>query len=408
MADMIGAIRRGDYKNIHAILLAKDGLLILEEYFQGYTRDKPHLLRSATKSIGSVLVGIAIDHGYLRSVEEPIYRNFKDRTSVWNSWGKAVTIRSLLTMTSGFDCDDHRGQKFKCERAMHRSDDWVEFALRLPMAHLPGSHWAYNSTSLILLSDIITKSSGMSVPLFAEKYLMAPMDMDGFRWGYSPKGLAWLAGNAHMFPRDMAKFGQMCLDKGVWQNRRIVSEKWLAESTRCHSYSEYGINYGYLWWLGSQLINDKQIEAFWAQGNGGQVIFVCPAVDLVAVFTGGNFNSILEFQFAGMLINYILPAILPPGAEKKYIALNKRTIAALPGTYWCGDLKLDLLVEGVGLVGRLNGRNARILFVDSDRFVMPNPIIGNLNGIILRDDQGLPSGLLINAAFSQLRFQRSN
>jgi CubicO group peptidase (beta-lactamase class C family) len=109
--------------------------------------------------------------------------------------------------------------------------------------------------------------------------LMKPLGITGFRWGYSPKGRAWLGGNAIMRPRDMLKFGQMCLNEGVWQNRRIVSDAWLSESTRCHVLSEYGMEYGYLWWRGRQTISGRHIEAFWAQGNGGQVIFVCPERD---------------------------------------------------------------------------------------------------------------------------------
>ena len=95
-----------------------------------------------------------------------------------------------------------------------------------------------------------------------------------------------------MRPRDMAKFGQMCLNIGLWQNRRIVSKEWLAESTRYHAHTEYGMEYGYLWWRGHQTINDQKINADWAQGNGGQVIFICPFLDLIAGFTGGNYNYI--------------------------------------------------------------------------------------------------------------------
>ena len=408
IAELIRAIKRGDYKNIHSVLLARGGRLILEEYFQGYNRDKLHPLRSATKSIGSVLVGIAIDQGYLPSVKKSIYHYFKDKALGWEDRAKAVTIKSLLTMTTGFDCDDHRGESFQCERAMYRAGDWVNFALNLPMAHQPGEHWAYNSTSLILLSEIITKATGLSVPLFADKYLMGPLGISGFRWGFSPKGRVWLGGNASMRPRDMAKFGQMCLNKGLWQNRRIVSEAWLAESTRLHAYSEYGMEYGYLWWCGRQTINGLPIEGFWAQGNGGQVIFVCPIVDLVAVFTGGNYSSMLEFQFMGMLINHILPAMLLPGPEKTFIAPDKQAIAALPGAYRCNPLHLDLFVEGDGLAGRLAGQKARLLFEDNDRFFMPSPIFGNMNGRILRDDHGKQTGLLINTAFSELRFNKSD
>lgn len=407
IAELMVAIGRGDYKNIHSVLVVKDGKLILEEYFQGYNRDQPHQIRSATKSIGSVLVGIAIDQGYIPSVRQPIYQYFKDRTSTWGNIAKAVTIKSLLTMTSGFDCDDHRGKSFECEKAMHRAGDWVDFALNLPIVHQPGEYWAYNSASLILLSEIILKTTGLPVPLFADEYLMEPLGITGFRWGFSPKGRAWLAGSASMRPRDMARFGLMCLNRGLWKDQRIVSEAWLAESTRFHVQSEYGIEYGYLWWRGRQTINDRPIEGFWAQGNGGQVIFVCPILDVVAVFTGGNFNSILEFQFMGMLINHILPAMLSPEPEKTFILPDKRTVAALVGIYRCNKLSLELFAEGKGLAGRLAGQKIRFLFEGNNRFYIPNPIFGNMNGRILRDDHGKPGVLLINAVFSKLRFEKT-
>jgi len=407
IVELIEAIRRGDYKKIHSVLVVKGGKLILEEYFQGYNRDKPHQIRSATKSIGSVLVGIAIDRGHIPSVREPIYPYFKDRTSNWDDRAKAVTIKSLLTMTSGFDCDDHRGKPFECEKAMYQAGDWVDFALNLPMARQPGKHWAYNSASLTLLSEIIINTTGLSAPLFADKYLMKPLGITGFHWGFSPKGRAWLAGNASMRPRDMARFGLMCLNRGLWKNKRVVSEAWLAESTRFHARSEYGMEYGYLWWRGRQTINGRSIEGFWAQGNGGQVIFVCPTLDAVAVFTGGNYNSILEFQFMGMLTNHILPAMLPSGPEKRFIVPDKKIMTTLAGKYRCNKLHLELFPQAKGLVGRLDGQKIRFLFETDNRFFVPNPIFGNMNGKILRDNHGKPIGLLINAVFSQLRFEKA-
>jgi CubicO group peptidase (beta-lactamase class C family) len=407
IAELVGAIKCGDYKNIHSVLLARGGRLILEEYFQGYDRDKPHQIRSAVKSIGSVLVGIAIDRGYLSGVDEPICHYFKDQTVSWDDRGREVTIKSLLTMTSGFECDDHRGESFQCERAMKQAEDWVDFALNLPMAHQPGEYWAYNSTSLILLSEIIMQVTCRSVPVFAEKYLMQPLGITGFRWGFSPKGRAWLGGSASMRPRDMVRFGQMCLNKGVWEKGRIVSDKWMAESTRLHAYSEYGMEYGYLWWRGHQMINGQRLEAFWAQGNGGQVIFICPTVELVAVFTGDNYNSILELQFMGMLINYILPAMLPPRPRKTFISPDKEAIAALAGHYQCNQLHLDLFRDGDALVGQLAGQKLDILFEANDRIFVYSPIFGDMRGKMLRDTDGNPTRLLLNTAFSNLRFNKS-
>ncbi len=406
VADMVEAIQQGYFTNIHSVLLIKNEKLVLEEYFNGYDREKLHPLRSATKSIGSVLVGIAIDQGYFSGVNDHIFNYFENRASNWNELSMAVTIESLLTMTSGFECDDHKTQKFKCEQAMHQSDDWVEFALALPMLHRPGTHWAYNSSSLILLSYMMSKSSGLSVQKFANKNLMGPLGIDSFKWGYSPKGLVWLAGNAFMRPRDMAKVGQMCLMKGVWNDQRIVSESWLKKATQCHSHSEHGMEYGYLWWRGKQSVTGKMVEAFWAQGNGGQVIFVSPELDLVAVFTGGNFNSILEFQFSGMLVNYIIPAILPELEGKKFINPDVRTLSALHGTYRCENLQLDLVAKGHCIKGRLNGMEMSVLFENRHQFLMHNSVFGNMTGKILKDEKGYPQEILINTAFSKLFFRR--
>jgi CubicO group peptidase (beta-lactamase class C family) len=187
IAGMIRAIQRGVYKNIHCVLLVRGGRLCLEEYFQGYDRDKIHEIRSATKSTGSVLVGIAKDKGYLCNLKEPIWQYFKDRTVYWDNRSRAVTIQNLLTMTSGFSCDDHGGEPFQCERSMYKADDWVNFALHLPMAHRSGDHWAYNSASLILLSEIIRQNTGRPVSLFAEEYLMAPLGIADIRWGFLPQ-----------------------------------------------------------------------------------------------------------------------------------------------------------------------------------------------------------------------------
>ena len=408
LAAMVKAIERGDYQKIHAVLLVRGGRIVLEEYFGGYSQEKLHPIRSATKSFGSVLIGIAVDEGLIPGAEEPVERYFKDQTSAWGDRAGAVTIKSLLTMTCGLDCDDHGDDSFKCEREMRRAEDWVNFALGLPMVHPPGKHWAYNSATLILLSEIITQTSGLSVPQFAERYLFEPLGIKEFKWCFSPKGRAWMAGSAFMRPRDMARFGQMCLDKGVWNNRRIVSEKWLVESTRLHSHSEFGMEYGYLWWHGRHIMGGRSLEAFWAEGNGGQVIFICPAIDLVAVFTAGNYNSLLEFQFMGLLINHILPAILPPGPERTFVDPNYETLTELPGSYRCHRLLLRVSVEDGRLAGRLNGQTVRFLLEGNDRFFIPNPVLGDMTGRIVRDANGRPTELTINAAFSELQFHRSD
>jgi hypothetical protein len=168
------------------------------------------------------------------------------------------------------------------------------------------------------------------------------------------------------------------------------------------------MEYGYLWWRGRQTVNDRMLEAFWAQGNGGQVIFVCPTLDLVAVFTGGSYNTIYEFQFMGLLVSHILPAILPPGPKKTFVAPDNQMIKALSGGYRCNQLRLDLFEEQGGLSSRLVGEISSLHFEGNGRFIIPSQIFGNMNGRILRDNQEKPFGLLINTAFSELRFDKTD
>lgn len=220
-----------------------------------------------------------------------------------------------MTMTSGYDCDDHRSN-FQCERNMYKSDDWVEYALSLPMVNQPGKHWAYNSASLMLVGEMISKTSNMTIPDFTDKYLFGSLGITDYQWGFSPKERAWLAGNAKMTPRDMAKFGYMILNRGRWGKKQIVSENWIKESVEKHAVSRVGWGYGYLWWVGETTINNEPLKSFWAAGNGGNYIFILPRLNAVAVFTGGNYSTILEIQVFGMLINYLIPAILPSPPEK--------------------------------------------------------------------------------------------
>jgi len=112
-----------------------------------------------------------------------------------------------------------------------------------------------------------------------------------------------------MRPRDMAKFGYLILNEGQWQGRQVVSKKWLKESTSENARA-HGDRYGYLWWVSKQMIDQKPVEAIAADGNGGQIIAIFPRLNLVAVFTGGNYNSRLGEQPVEMLTKYILPAMM--------------------------------------------------------------------------------------------------
>jgi CubicO group peptidase (beta-lactamase class C family) len=209
-----------------------------------------------------------------------------------------------------------------------------------------------------------------------------------YRWKFSPKGRAWLGGSAAMLPRDMAKIGQLCLDRGLWEGQRIVSQAWLEESTAPHVISEYGFPYGYLWWRGGQIIQGREIQAYWAQGNGGQIILVCPDFDMVAVFTGSNFNSVLAFQFAGMLIDYIIPAMMPPAKQTLFLSPDIEMLQKLPGTYRFGKFPLTITRKSNRLYASFLGETVPMNFQDRTHFIIPNPALGKMSGIVKKDQTG--------------------
>ncbi|MCG6861820.1 MAG: beta-lactamase family protein, partial [Chromatiaceae bacterium] len=282
---LIKEVLRQKYKNIDGIVIVKNGKLILEEYFYGFDRETPHDIRSVTKSISSIVTGIAIDQAVLDGVTERPYTYFKsyEPPPGWDARVRNVTIENILTMTSGYECDDFQ-TGFSCDIGLKDSDDWLRYALDLPMAHEPGTRWAYNSASPMLIGEMISINSGMSFKDYAAKNLLNPLSIKEFQWLLSPNGRVFVAGSAKMRPVDMAKIGYLALNRGEWKNRQIVSERWIAESTREHRSAPLHpalagsalatSGYGYLWWTKNFSINGKIVGSFFALGNGGQMLFV--------------------------------------------------------------------------------------------------------------------------------------
>lgn len=410
LIDLIHNIRNGSYKNIHSLLLVKDGKLILEEYFHGFHRKKAHQIRSATKSIGSILTGIAIDHNFIKGTDEKIYPYFKD-FEIGQKWDKKVrdvTLKTLLTMTSGYACDDHEIPSFQCEKAMYKTNDWVEYALNLPMAYEPGEHWAYNSSSLILVSEMISKTSNMTIPDFANTYLFKPLGINDFDWGFSPKGRAFIAGKAKMKPRDMAKIGFLMLNSGRWNGKQIISQKWINQSTRDHAKSKSYRGYGYLWWTGKHLFGEQIIAGYWAAGNGGNYIFVCPALSFVAVFTGGNYTNILEVQPLGMLINYIIPAMLPTIPPRQITKLDPKILDSYVGEYklQMGHILISVFKKGDHLFCKVLGKTSQMYPEKEDCFFVPDEVLGDWTFKIERNEKGEVTSAIGYAVFQIMSFKK--
>lgn len=278
---------------LHSVLLVKSNALLLEEYFDNHSVNLPHDLRSTTKSIRALLMGIAIDQGFIENVNDPITKYLKHPLAKKNldSRKEKITINHLLTMSSGLECNDWDSKSKGQEDKVYKKNDWLQYTLDLPMANEPGVVATYCSMGAILVAEIIAQASGMPIDQFANEYLFDPLGISNISWGHTSKKEIIPAGKRlYMSSRDMAKIGQLVLNQGKWNNEQIVSQQWIAEATAPKTKIS-GADYGYFWWNIPFKVNDKVFVAKVATGNGGQYIMVLPDLELVVVFTGGAYNS---------------------------------------------------------------------------------------------------------------------
>jgi CubicO group peptidase (beta-lactamase class C family) len=303
---MTNLIIREEYKRIDGLLILRNNKLIYENYFHGYSKDIRHNIYSASKSITSILIGIAIEKGFNNSVNTPVTQLLPEYDSFKNPDPRKdeITVEHLLNMSAGLDCEDWYQHT---EEQMQQSNDWVKFTFDLPMINDPGTHGSYCTGCPVTLGRIIENGSGLSLEEFANKYLFKPMNITSYKWHIMPDGKASGGGLFFLKPRDMAKIGLLMLNGGIYNGEQLVSEEWIKQSSQ-NKIKLLGPfdGYGYLWWKQAFTNN---IETFFADGNGGQHIFIVPSKELVIIFTGGNQNTGVGLQNFQIVNNYILTAI---------------------------------------------------------------------------------------------------
>ena len=279
LANMLDTIWENDI-NIHSIMIVRNGHKIMDAYSYPLTAEDMHPIYSITKSITSALVGIAIDKGQIRNVKQPILDFFpKHVAQNTDNRKKAITIEHLLTMSSGLDCRDSYNYYYEGLRQLESSSDWIQFMIDLPMAETPGTHFNYCNGGTFLLSAILQKQTGMNLHMFAEKYLFGPLGITGIDWPSNPQGISIGYDKLHMRPYDLAKIGYLYLKNGLWEDKQIISSKWIKDSTRKHISTGEPFGYGYQWWT-------SESNQYHAMGYGGQYIFAVPDHNVVAVLTG--------------------------------------------------------------------------------------------------------------------------
>ena len=379
-------------KNIHSVLLVKDGRLALEEYFYGTHRNHMHQIQSDTKSVISILMGIAVDKGFIKNVDQPILDFFPDKTPAnLNADKRAITIQHLLMMAPGLQCRDSYRYGWRGIFEMRKSVDWTQFMLDLPMAEAPGTRFEYCNGASFLLSAIIQKATRMNTLEFAEKHLFSHLGITDLRWPANPQGITIGWADLRLKPRDMAKIGYMMLRGGSWRGQQIVSRSWVNESTQPHIKAG-GYEYGYQWWRGNAIIDNRAIEALWAWGHGGQFIFVLPVLDLVAVFTAKHWENPGN-----------LPALRLSGPPQQKINVDVKFLEAYVGTYRFkhdGQTEtVNIILKGNKLYGHSDGDDIVELYPTAEnKFFGNSKDIGGFKLQFVKDVKGEAANFLLHFA----------
>ena len=270
--------RAAELPNLRSLLVSRSGELVTEQYFKGTTATRLANLKSASKSVLSALVGIALREGYLSGVSDTIAKHFPgELSSRTDPHTRDITIEDLLTMRSGLETTSNRNYG----KWVH-SSNWVRHVLTRPMLEPPGGRMVYSTGNTHLLSAILTKVTGMSTLAFARRHLGSPVGISLRPWLRDPQGIYFGGNEMHLTPRDMLKFGELYLNRGRVDGRQILSEEWIRRSTTAHTRSQRsGRAYGYGWWI--RTLGGHR--TFYAWGYGGQFIFIVPDLDLVVVMT---------------------------------------------------------------------------------------------------------------------------
>ena len=306
---------------VHGFLIARHGKLVLEEYFHGFHRDKPHDTRSASKSLTSTLVGAAIQDGARLSVSSSVYDVIygDDLPEDIDPRKRRMTVEHLMTMSAGFDCDDRDPSSPGNEDVMQgqtEEPDWYKYTLKLPMVREPGDMAVYCSANMNLLGAVLTAATGRSLPELFQDLIAEPLQIERYHLNLTPTGDAYMGGGIYWMPRDFMKLGQLLMDHGVWNGRRVLSREW-ARRAIAPLYEMRDKRYGYSWWLIDYPYKDRTVQGFFAGGNGGQVVLGIPELDLVVTFFAGNYSDPVMFKIQEEFVpQYILPAV-EMGEESK-------------------------------------------------------------------------------------------
>lgn len=319
-----GEIERHPEWNVHAVLIAKDGKLVYENYYEGadqkfgrslghvkFSSKTLHDCRSVSKSVTSTLVGIAQGQGLIQGVNTNICDLFPQAPT--QPAHSQISLEHLLTMSSGIDWDETGGDytnPHNDEIGMILSSNEVEFVLTKNIVSKPGERFNYCGGSTALLGELVEQRSGKKLDEYAEEVLFKPLNIESFKWMRTKNNKCAAWSGLRLLPRDLLKYGQLYLDKGKWGGHQIVPSSWVEASLNPVSRPEYPGGYGYQWWIAHFEATGQSFKIPYCNGNGGQRVYLVVELGLVIVILCGNYDqgAIQEVVPRRILTRFVFPA----------------------------------------------------------------------------------------------------